>query len=133
MLRKVWKIRSVLFLVGLLAAFAACIKERDPEQDMKDVRALTDQIVLTINQGNLGELNKFYVQPVPEGKGPNALLAAATTVGDAGLILHKRRITVDRDEATLRFTLSSDPVDSSYSYIHFRKDGDWKIADFEFE
>ncbi len=132
MLRKVWKIRSVLFLVGLLAAFAACIKERDPEQDMKDVRALTDQIVLTINQGNLGELNKFYIQPAPEGRGPNALLAAAAA-GDADLVLHKRRLTVDRDEATLRFTHSSDPADSSYSYIHFRRDGDWKIVDFEFE
>ncbi|MFH2055852.1 MAG: hypothetical protein ABIJ61_07835 [bacterium] len=132
MLRKVWKIRSVLFLVGLLAAFAACIKERDPEQDMKELRALSDKIVTTVSISNLSELNHLYVQPTPEGKGPNAFLAAVAASGEYGFNIHKRQITIDRDNATLRFTFSPDPADSSFFYIHFRKNGEWKIADFEF-
>jgi len=133
MLRKVWQIRSILLLVGLLAAFAACIKERDPEQDMKDVRALSNEVATTIAQKNLGELNNLYVQPTPEGKGPNALLAAVATKGEEGFTFHKRRITVDRESATLRFTFTDDPADSSFSYLYFHKNGEWKISDFDFQ
>lgn len=133
MLRKVWQIRSVLFLVGLLVAFAACVKQRNPEQDMKDVKALADEVMVAIDQGNLSGLNELYVQPTPEGKGPNAMLGAVTHLSQGPFAYYNKQISVDREDATLRFTFSSAPDDSTFSYIYFHRNGKWKVSGFEFK
>jgi hypothetical protein len=131
MLRKVWQLRSLLFLLALLAAFAACIKQRDPEQDMKDLRARVDQVAQAINNKDLGQLNEYYIQPAPAAKGPNALLAEIATKVDDQFIMHKQRVSVDRDQGSVRFTFTNNPEDSTFSFINFRRDDGWKITDYE--
>ncbi len=131
MIRKVWQLRSVFLLIGLAVAFAACVKKEDPNKERDEIKARLTEITEVIAQKNLGDLNGFFIQPVATGKGPNALLAEVQPKIDSLFVMRKRRVSIDRKRATVRFTFTNDPSDSAFSYLYLRKNGSWKISGFE--
>lgn len=131
MIRKVWQLRFVFVLIALAAAFAACVKKKDANVSRDEIRVKLGEITTMINDRDLGELAKNFVQQAPPAKGPNALLAQVSSKGDTLFLMHKRLVSIDGKEATVRFTFSDSPGDSTYSYIYLKDDDGWKIANFE--
>ncbi len=94
MLTKIWQLKGVFVLVGLFAAFAACVKEKDPNVDRNEIRDALGVITTAVNNGDLGTLNKYFVQPTPEGAGPNRLISLLTA-GDSAFAMHNRKFSID--------------------------------------
>jgi hypothetical protein len=130
MLTKIWQLKGVFVLVGLFVAFAACVKEKDPNVDRNQIKDALGAITTAINSGDLGMLNKYFVQPTPEGAGPNRLLSLLAA-GDSTFSMHNRKFSIDGKSATVSFTHSPDPADSIFSYLYLVNDGGWKIQKFE--
>lgn len=130
MLTKIWQLKGVFVLIGLFVAFAACVKEKDPNLDRNQIRDALGEITTAINSGDLASLNKHFVQPVAEGAGPNRLISLLAA-GDSTFAMHNRKFSIDGKTATVSFTHTSDPADSNFSYIYLVNDGGWKIQKFE--
>lgn len=131
MILKLWQLKGIFALVGLFVAFAACVKEKDPNLERNQIKDNLNQIIQAINSKDLQGLNQRFVQPVPEGKGPNALLAAIAVKGDSVFTMHGRKFSIDGKKATVRFAFTEEPDDTAYSYLYLVQKGDWKISGFE--
>ncbi len=130
MLTKIWQLKGVFVLLGLFVAFAACVKEKDPNLDRNQIRDALGAITTAINNGDLGTLNRYFVQPTPEGAGPNRLISLLTA-SDTTFAMHNRKFSIDGESATVSFTPTADPADSNFSYLYLVNDGGWKIKRFE--
>lgn len=130
MLTKIWQLKGVFVLVGLFAAFAACVKEKDPNVDRNEIRDALGVITTAINNGDLGTLNKYFVQPTPDGAGPNRLISLLTA-GDSTFAMHNRKFSIDGETATVSFTPTSDPTDSNFSFLYLVNDNGWRIQRFD--
>ena len=133
MVRKLWQVKWIFLVIAMLAAFATCVKEKDPYQDRNDIKNKLTEITAVINQKSLQGLNACYSKSFPAAQGPNALLAVISLKTDSSFQMHKRKFSIDEDRATIRFTFSPDSGDSSFSYLTLVKNGEWKIAGFEIE
>ncbi len=133
MITKLWQLKSMFALIGLFVAFAACVKEKDPIEQRNEIKDVAGAIMLAVNSGSLSDLNKQFVQPVPEGQGPNRLLSLLGEKSDSVFVMYNRKFTFDPEQgtATVSFTFTDDLADSNFSYIHFVDDGGWKIKSFE--
>jgi ABC-type transporter MlaC component len=131
MIVKLWQLKGVFLLIGLFIAFAACVKEKDPNLERNQIKENLNQIIQAINNKDLQALNQHFAQPIVEGKGPNALLAVIATKGDSAFTMCGRRFSIDGKKATVRFTFTDDPNDTTYSYLYLAQKGDWKITGFE--
>ncbi len=131
MITKLWQLKGVFVIIGLLIAFAACVKEKDPNLERDQIKTALSSITTAINEKNLQTLNGFYVQPVPPAKGPNALLAAIATKTDTTFNMYGRKFSIDGKNATVRFAFSADPEDTLYSYLYLVNNGGWKVSDFD--
>ena len=130
MLTKIWQLKGIFILLALFVAFAACVKEKDPNLDRNQIRDALGAITTAVNSGDLGALNKYFVQPTPEGAGPNRLISLLTA-GDSTFAMHNRKFTIDGKSATVSFTATPDPSDSVFSYLYLVNDDGWKIQRFE--
>lgn len=131
MIRRVWQLRSVFLLVGLALAFATCVKKKDPNVARDELRVKLGEISEIVNQKNLGLLAEQFMRTPESGKGPNAFLAEIGLKADSLFEMHKRKVSIDGNEAAVRFTFSNNQDDSLFSYIYLRDDGGWKIVNFE--
>lgn len=131
MIRRVWQLRYVLLLAGLLAAFAACVKEKDPNQYRDELKEKLTELTNVINKKDLASLGQSFDTKADPGKGPNALLSQITLKVDSAFVMHKRKVSIDQTQASIRFTFSDSPDDSVFSYLYLRRDGNWKIVNFE--
>lgn len=131
MITKLWQLKGVFVILGLCIAFAACVKEKNPNLERDQIKTTLGAIASAINDKNLQTLNAFYIQPVPAAKGPNALLAAVSAKTDSTFNMHGRKFSIDGKNATVRFAFSPDPDDTVYSYIYLINQGGWKISNFE--
>lgn len=130
MLTKIWQLKGVFVLLGLFVAFVACVKEKDPNVDRDEIRDALGDITMAVNNGDLGTLNKYFVQPTPEGAGPNRLIALLAA-GDSAFAMHNRKFSIDGKTATVSFTPSSDPTDSNVSFLYLVNDNGWRIQRFD--
>ena len=131
MITKLWQLKGVFIILGLLIAFAACVKEKDPNLERDQIKTELGAITTAINEKNLQALNEFYIQPTPAAKGPNALLAAVATKTDSTFNMHGRKFSIDGKNATVRFAFTPNPDDTLYSYLYLINKGGWKITNFE--
>lgn len=130
MLTKLWQLKGVFVLLGLFVAFAACVKEKDPIAERNQIKDALGAISTAISKGDLAELNKYFIQPTPEGAGPNRLVSLLTE-GDSAFVMYNRKFNFEGNKATVSFTRRSDPSDSNFSYLFLVHDGGWKIERFE--
>ena len=131
MITKLWQLKGVFVIIGLFIAFAACVKEKDPNLERDQIKTALGAITTAINDKSLQTLNSFYIQPVPAAKGPNALLAAVATKTDSTFNMHGRKFSIDGKNATVRFAFSADPDDTVYSYLYLVNKSGWKISNFD--
>ena len=131
MITKLWQLKGVFVIIGLFIAFAACVKEKDPNLERDQIKTTLGAITTAISDKNLQTLNSFYIQPVPAAKGPNALLAAVAAKTDSTFNMHGRKFSIDGKNATVRFAFSSDPDDTVYSYLYLVNMSGWKISNFD--
>lgn len=131
MITKLWQLKGIFIIIGLIVAFAACVKQKDPNLERDQIKDALGAITSAINNKDLQALNNIYVQPVPNAKGPNALLAAVATKIDSAFAMHGRKFSIDGKNATVRFAFSPDPDDTVYSYLYLINRGGWKISNFE--
>lgn len=131
MITKLWQLKGVFVVIGLLVAFAACVKEKDPNLERNQIKDALTAITSAINNKDLQALNNYYVQPVPAAKGPNALLAAVAAKTDSAFTMHGRKFSIDGKNATVRFAFSADPDDTLYSYLYMINKSGWKISNFD--
>ena len=131
MITKLWKLKGVFVIIGLFIAFAACVREKDPNLERDQIKTALGAITAAINDKNLQTLNSFYIQPVPDAKGPNALLAAVAVKTDSTFNMHGRKFSIDGKNATVRFAFSPDPDDTVYSYLYMVNKSGWKISNFD--
>lgn len=129
MLTKIWQLKGVFVLVGLFVAFAACVKEKDPNLDRNQIKDALGVITTAINSGDLGTLNNYFVQPAPPEAEPNRLMSLLAT--DSTFAMNNRKFSIDGKTATVSFTRSADPTDSNFSYLYLVQDNGWKIKRFE--
>ncbi len=130
MLTKLWQLKGVFVLLGLFVAFAACVKEKDPNLDRNQIKDALGAITTAINSGDLSTLNNYFVQPTPEGAGPNRLVSLLSA-GDSAFVMHNKKFSIDGKSATVSFTSSADPADSNFSYLYLVNDDGWKIQRFD--
>ncbi len=131
MITKLWQLKGVFVVVALIVAFAACVKEKDPNLERDQIKDTLTKITQAINDKDLQGLNTMYLQPVPPGKGPNALLASVESKGDSTFVMHGRKFSIDGKNATVRFAFTADPDDTVYSYLYLVNKSGWKINNFE--
>lgn len=131
MIGKLWKLKGLFILLVLFVAFAACVKEKDPNLERDQIRDAMGDVTRAINSGDLALLNKYFVQPAPEGAGPNRLMALLTERSDSVFAMHNRRFSIDKKSATVSFTLTNDPTDSNFSFLYLIDDKGWKIKSFK--
>jgi len=131
MITKLWQLKGVFIIIGLLIAFAACVKQKDPNLERNQIKDALGAITQTVNNKDLQGLDKYYVQPAPDAKGPNALLAAIAAKTDSTFTMNGRKFSIDGKNATVRFAFSPDPDDTVYSYLYLVNKGGWKIARFD--
>jgi len=130
MLMKLCQLKGVFVLLGLFVAFAACVKEKDPNLARNQIKDALGAITAAINAGDLAALDKYFAKPVTEGLGPNRLVALLAQ-GDTAFVMYNRKFSIDEKQATVSFTRSSDPADSNFSFLYLVNDGGWKITKFE--
>lgn len=133
MITKLWQLKSMFVLIGLFVAFAACVKEKDPIEQRNEIKDVAGAIMQAVNNNDLSGLNEHFVQPPPEGSGPNRLLAVLSDKVDSVFVMYKRKITygMEGGTATVSFTLTDAAHDSTFSHIDFVEDDGWKITSFE--
>ncbi len=129
MLTKIWQLKGVFILAGLFVAFAACVKEKDPNLERNQIKDAVTAITAAINAGDLSGLDKYFIKPVPEGAGPNRLVSLL--VSDSIFVMHNRKFSIDGKSAVVTFTRTADPSDSNFSRIFLIEDDGWKIKSFE--
>jgi hypothetical protein len=131
MITKLWQLKGVFAIIGLIVAFAACVKEKDPNLERNQIKDALTAISSAISGKDLQELNKYYIQPAPEGNGPNALLSAVAAKGDSTFVMHGRKFSIDGKNATVRFAFTADPDDTIYSYLYLVNKSGWKISNYD--
>ncbi len=133
MITKLWQLKGMFVLLGLFVAFAACVKQKDPIEQRNEIKDVAGGIIRAVNAGDLTALNKYFVQPPPAGKGPNRLLSLLGDKTDSVFVMYKRSFAFDPDAgtATITFTLTDNPGDSTFSQIHLVDHKGWKISSFD--
>ena len=129
MLVKLWQLKGVFVLLGLLVAFAACVKEKDPYLERNQIKDALGSITTAIANRDLSGLDQYFAKPIVEGAGPNRLVALLAT--DSGFVMYNRKFSIDEKKATVTFTRSSDPEDSVFSYLYMTYKDGWKIEKFD--
>ncbi len=130
MLMKLWQLKGVFVLLGLFVAFAACVKEKDPNLERNQIKDALGQITTAINSGDIAALDAYFAKPIEGGEGPNRLISLLAE-SDSGFVMHNRKFAIDEKKATVTFTRTADPADSNFSHLYLVYDGGWKITEFE--